>query len=71
MVQGVIDLVLINDDQCILVDFKTNKVSCDAELIDKYRLQIDLYAKAIAEATNKKVSSRYLYSFNLNKMINL
>ena len=71
MVQGVIDLVLINDDQCILIDFKTNKVSNDTELIEKYRLQIDLYAKAIAEATNKKVSSRYLYSFNLNKMINL
>lgn len=71
MVQGVIDLVLINDNGCVLIDFKTNKVSTEDDLIQKYKLQIDLYAKAISEATNKKVTSKYLYSFCLNKMINL
>ena len=71
MVQGVIDLMLESSDGTILVDFKTNRVSNDNELIDKYKLQIDLYSKAIELATNRKVSSKYLYSFALNKLIKL
>lgn len=71
MVQGIIDLVLIDDDTATLIDFKTNKVSTDIELIEKYKLQIDLYSKAIEGATNRGVTNRYLYSFCLNKLINL
>lgn len=70
MVQGIIDLVLIDKDKSILIDFKTNKIS-EEELIEKYRLQIDLYSKAIEGATGTKVKEKYLYSFHLNKLINL
>ena len=71
MVQGIIDLVLIENGVATLIDFKTNKVSSEKELIDRYLLQIDLYAKAIEGATNAKVENRYLYSFGLNKLIKL
>ena len=71
MVQGVIDLVLINDGIATVIDFKTNKVESEQELIDRYSLQIDLYSKAVSGATNSKVESKYLYSFYLNKLIKL
>lgn len=70
MVQGIIDLVLIDKDKSILIDFKTNKIS-EEDLIAKYRLQIDLYSKAIEGATETQVKEKYLYSFHLNKLINL
>lgn len=70
MVQGIIDLVLIDKDKSILIDFKTNKIS-EEDLIKKYRLQIDLYSKAIEGATKTQVKEKYLYSFYLNKLINL
>ena len=72
LVQGIIDLYYINkDDEIILVDYKTDYVENDNEemLIKKYENQINIYARAIEEATNKKVSKKIIYSLYLNKEI--
>lgn len=71
MVQGVIDLILINGDKATIIDFKTNNVKDDEELKQKYKLQIKLYKIALEEAKKLKIENCYLYSFNLNKLIKM
>jgi len=71
IVQGVIDLVVVRDDGVYIVDYKTNKGVTDKQLIDTYKLQIDLYSKAFESATNMKITHKYLYSFSLGKLIKI
>lgn len=72
LIQGIIDLYYINEnDEIILVDYKTDYVERgkEQELIGKYKKQLDLYCKAIEEASNKEVSRIYIYSVYLGKGI--
>ncbi len=72
LIQGIIDLYYINEnDEIILVDYKTDYVERGKEqkLIGKYKKQLDLYCKAIEEASNKEVSRIYIYSVYLGKGI--
>ena len=70
LVQGIIDLYYINEnDELILVDYKTDYVTNESELIEKYSKQLELYKRALEEALNKNVSRTYIYSTCLNKEI--
>ena len=70
LVQGIIDLYYINkEDELILVDYKTDYIKNDIELIEKYKIQLELYKKALEGALNKKVDKVYIYSTCLNKEI--
>lgn len=69
LVQGVIDLVVENENSAIIIDFKTNKTHNEKTLKDAYALQLKLYSNAYEKATNKKVEHRYLYSFEMGKLI--
>jgi ATP-dependent helicase/nuclease subunit A len=69
MVQGVIDLVIIDDDGVSIIDFKTNNVTNDDSLIEKYRLQLQIYSIAFEKATKLKVNNKFLYSFKMGKLI--
>lgn len=70
LVQGIIDLYYINkEDELILVDYKTDFVQTEEELIHKYKIQLELYQKALEEALNKKVKNIFIYSTFLGKEI--
>lgn len=69
IVQGVIDLIVEVDDKFYIVDFKTNRNITEEELIKMYEIQLKLYAKALELEKNINVSGKYLYSFTLNKLI--
>ena len=70
LVQGIIDLYYINEkDELILVDYKTDYVSNEQELVQKYFKQLELYKRALEEALSKKVIKTYIYSTYLNKEI--
>jgi len=69
IVQGVIDLVIENDGDCIIVDFKTNRTHNKKALVDKYRTQLKLYSKAYELCYNKEVKRRLLYSFEMGEFI--
>jgi len=72
LVQGIIDLYYINEnDELVLVDYKTDYVIEETELIEKYSKQLELYKKALEEALNKKVNKRYIYSTCLNTALEL
>lgn len=71
IVQGVIDLALVYENDACLIDYKTNKIKDEQSLIDMYALQINIYALAFEKATNIQVKHKYLYSFYLNKLIEI
>ena len=59
----------MENDEIILVDYKTDFVENDKQLILKYKKQLDLYKKALEEGICKKVKEVYIYSLYLNKEI--
>ncbi len=72
LVQGIIDLYYITkDDELVLVDYKTDYVQNDEELISKYKVQLDLYKVALEQALQRKVDKIYIYSVYLNKEIDI
>lgn len=72
LVQGVIDLFFIDkDDKLILVDYKTEYVQNENELVEEYKGQLDLYKEALEQSLNKKVDKMCIYSVYLNKLIEI
>lgn len=71
--QGIIDCFFEQNDELILLDYKTDYVSSgnEEELKEKYKKQLDYYSDAIFNMTGKKVNQRYLYSFSLEKEIQI
>lgn len=70
LVQGIIDLYYIDKEgHMILVDYKTDFVKEEQELVLKYEKQLDIYKRALEQATGKKVDKTYIYSIYLQKMI--
>ncbi|MBQ2937307.1 MAG: helicase-exonuclease AddAB subunit AddA [Clostridia bacterium] len=72
LVQGIIDLYYIDkEDNLVLLDYKTDYVEKgkEAELIEKYKKQLELYKEALEQALDKKVDQIYIYSVYLGKEI--
>ena len=74
LVQGIIDLYAIdNDNEIVLVDYKTDFVEDGKEnvLKERYSKQLELYKKCLEEGLDLKVKEIYIYSLYLNKEIML
>jgi len=71
--QGIIDCFFEDGDDLVLLDYKTDYIEKgkENEFKDRYRKQLDYYSEALYKMTNKRVSKRYLYSFYLEKIIDL
>ncbi len=71
VVKGMIDCLFEEEDGYVLLDFKTDYVTNDTiqSVVDNYRVQIDLYAKAVDKALDKNVKEKYIYFYNLNKFV--
>ena len=67
--QGIIDPVFVEDDQWVLVDYKTDRVKSGDELIRRYKIQMDLYKEALERLTNMPVKASYIYSFRLHEAV--
>ncbi len=69
MVQGIIDAFFFQGEEIVLVDYKTDSArqGQEGELVEKYRAQLDYYAKALERLTGKKVAERLIYSFALGR----
>ncbi len=71
VVQGIIDCVIEEDDGIVVVDFKTDRVTDEQTLIDRYSKQLDLYAQACEKMFAKKVKEKIIYSFALSRTIDV
>ena len=71
IIQGAIDLCFIEDDGVVVVDFKTDRVDDQKELLNLYGEQLSIYSDACEKIFGKKVKERIIYSFALSKEISL
>ena len=73
LIQGIIDLYFEEDGELVIVDYKTDRVmkgeAGEKELVKRYAIQLDYYAKALAQLTGKTVKEKIIYSFALGKEI--
>lgn len=68
LIQGIADCVFEEDDGLVLVDYKTDRIKDEEELLSRYEKQIMFYKNAVSKTLKKNVKSAVLYSFYLNKV---
>lgn len=69
IIQGVLDCYFITDGGAVIVDYKTDRVTNERELIDRYRVQLDMYEKALFVTDGITTHKKYIYSFALSRFI--
>lgn len=69
LVQGIIDVYFEEPDGLVVLDYKTDKVKNGNELKEKYHAQLDYYAQALEQLTEKPVKEKIIYSFTLGEEI--
>lgn len=71
MIKGIVDLVFEEENEFILVDYKSDRKVTEEQLQQRYYMQLKIYKSAMELTTGKKVSHAYLYSFELKKEIEI
>ncbi|MGE8205176.1 helicase-exonuclease AddAB subunit AddA [Heyndrickxia sp. NPDC080065] len=80
LVQGVIDCIFENNQGIYLLDYKTDGIhdrfkggfdEAKPILENRYRVQIDLYERAITQILEKEVAGKYLYFFDGGHLISM
>ena len=69
LVQGIIDVYFEEEDGLVVLDYKTDRVRTEEELVRKYQSQLEYYARALSQITGKAVKEKIIYSFALGKEI--
>ena len=69
MVQGIADSVFEEDGQLVIVDYKTDRVQTDDELVQRYREQLRIYKQALEQTLSCPVGECWLYSFALGRAV--
>lgn len=73
LIQGMIDCVFEDEYGMVLLDYKTDRITdrfkggfAEAETVlkERYRIQIDLYTRALEQILKRKVNERYLFFFD-------
>lgn len=71
ILQGAVDLCFIEEDGVVILDFKTDRVESEEELIEAYSEQLGFYAKACEKIFNLPIKQKIIYSFALSKAITI
>lgn len=66
MIEGIIDVFFEEDGMLVVMDYKTDAVKRPEELRERYQKQLDYYAEALTQLTQKVVKEKIIYSFALN-----
>ncbi|MBP2241116.1 ATP-dependent helicase/nuclease subunit A [Cytobacillus eiseniae] len=73
LIQGIIDCVFEDEQGLVLLDYKTDGITerfkggfAEAKpvLEDRYRIQIDMYTRALEQILKRNVTERYLFFFD-------
>ncbi len=68
---GKIDLLFIEDDGAVIVDYKTDNVKDITVLRERYLSQMRLYSEALRKSMDVKVKECILYSLKLRESLSL
>lgn len=74
LVQGIIDVLWLENGKIVLLDYKTDQVKAAEELVTRYATQLQLYADALCRvfSTNEhkiNETENLIYSFKLNEVV--
>ena len=69
MLQGIADCFFVENGEIVLIDYKTDRVTSEAVLADRYRMQLKLYSAAFEKLRGQRVKEAYLYSFSLGRKV--
>lgn len=73
VVQGALDCLFWEGDYWVLVDYKTDMISRDTipSFIERYRIQLQIYSRAVETILKNPVGEKILYSFYLDEAISV
>ena len=69
LIQGIVDVYWVEDDQLVILDYKTDAAAVKEQLRERYKVQLELYAQALQKATGKKLKEKLIYSFSLGQLV--
>ncbi len=69
LIQGIVDVYWIEDGGLVILDYKTDSVKQEEELVKRYKIQLELYAEALQKAAGVQVKEKLIYSFALRKTV--
>ena len=69
LVNGIIDCYFIENNEVILLDYKSDRIYDEEELKERYKIQLQLYRTALERALGLPVREMYLYSLAMGKGI--
>jgi len=73
LLQGIIDCYFEEPDGIVLIDYKTDYVTSDMleAVKERYRTQIEYYARALEMLTGKNVKEKYIYLFYMDELVGM
>jgi len=73
LVHGIIDCYFVEDECIVLVDYKSDFVGEKGVevLKSRYKVQLDIYRKALEKSFGVEVSEAYLYLFDVDECVNM
>ena len=73
LLQGIIDCYFEESDGLVLIDYKTDYVPLGQShvIIERYRVQIEYYARTLTILTGKTIKEKYIYMFSTGETITM
>ncbi len=69
LLNGIIDCYFMEGDNVILLDYKSDRIFDEETLRRRYKVQLQLYQRALEQALGKTVTEVYIYSFAMGREI--
>jgi len=67
LLQGVIDCAFREEDGWVLVDYKTDVITDENAFVQRYRLQLYWYGRALEQITGMPVKEKWLFALSLGQ----
>ena len=71
VIEGVADCAFVENGELVIVDFKTDRAQNGEELAGKYKEQLSVYRRCLAEVIGIPVAQTLIYSFRLGETVEL
>lgn len=68
-IQGVIDLVFLEDDGLVLLDYKSDRLFTGEAFVERYERQLRLYGQALEAMVKIPVKEMAIYAFQIGQWI--
>ena len=69
LIQGIIDAYFIEQDEIVIVDYKTDRMHREEAFVEHYRVQLEYYEEALRKITHLPVKEKLIYSVEMKREI--